>query len=300
MATNTISAELQINTILDSALSALKKQLLPLNAFTTVFRDVALQGTNKVVVPFHPLESTASTDFNGTYTFGNSTTNSREVTVNKRKYQSMGFTSSELARQPGLDLRKIGEMKGQKLAEDVLTDILGLVTNSNFGSAVHTGAASNFDVSDVIDIREACNQANFPKLGRSLFLDSTYDAYLLKDSNIRKALEFGGTEAIREGRIPRLLGFDYYDTTMIPANGENLKGMALYQNAILVAFAPIPPAGHLANKVAYQSLTDPETGLTIEYRGWGIENTDQTVDVIEVNYGFGKGDEGALKRIVSA
>jgi hypothetical protein len=300
MATNTISAELQINTILDAALTALKQRLVPLNAFTTVFRDVPLQGTNKMVVPFHPLETAASTDFNGTYTFGNSATNSREVTINKRKYQSMGFTSSELARQPALDLRKIGEMKGHKLAEDVITDIMGSITAANFGTAVHTGLAANFDVKDVIDIREACDRAYWPQIGRSLFVDSSYDAYLLKDNNVLKAMEFGGSEAIRQGRIPSIVGFDYYPTTMIPGNSENLKGFAVYQSAILVGFSPIPPAGHLSKTVSYQSLTDPESGLTIEYRGWGLENTDQTVDVIEVNYGFGKGDEKALKRIVSA
>jgi hypothetical protein len=300
MPTNTISSELQITQILDGALRALKQSLLPLSAFTTVYRDIPLLGTDKIAVPFHALETAASADFDGTYAMANSATNVREITVNKRKYQSMGFTSSELARQPQLNLTEIGMKKGHKLAEDVMKDILSVVTSTNFGSAVHTGLATNFDVSDVIDIRQACDEAYWPQINRSLFIDASYDANLLKDTNVRKALEFGGNEAIRQGRIPQIVGFNYFPTTLIPSNSQNLKGFAVTDNAILVAFSPVPPAGALANIVNYQSVTDPDTGLTVEYRSWADADTDSTRDVIEVNYGYAKGDEAALKRIVSA
>jgi hypothetical protein len=171
---------------------------------------------------------------------------------------------------------------------------------SNFGTAVHTGTAANFDINDVIDIRQACDVAYWPQTNRSLFIDASYDANLLKQTNITKALEFGGSEAIRQGRIPQLVGFNYFPTTLIPTNSQNLRGFAVTDNAILVAFSPVPPAGAVANVVNYQSVTDPETGLTVEYRSWADADTDSTRDVIEVNYGYAKGDENALKRIVSA
>lgn len=297
---NTIASELQITNILDAALRALKQTLIPLQAFTTVYRNVPLLGTDKVSVPFHPLETAASADFNGTYAMADSTTNVREVTVNKRKYQSMGFTSSELARQPQLNLSEIGMKKGFKLAEDVMKDILSSVTLANFGTAVHTGTAANFDISDVIDIRQACDEAYWPQTNRSLFIDASYDANLLKQTNISKSLDFGGSEAIRQGRIPQLVGFNYFPSTLIPTNSQNLKGFAVTDNAILVAFSPVPPAGSLANVVNYSSVTDPETGLTVEYRSWADPDTDSTRDVIEVNYGYAKGDAAAIKRIVSA
>jgi hypothetical protein len=300
MPTNTISSELQITNILDGALRALKQSLIPLQAFTTVYRNVPLLGTDKVAVPFHPLETAASTDFDGTYVMANSTTNVREVTVNKRKYQSMGFTSSELARQPQLNLSEIGLKKGFKLAEDVIKDILSSVTLANFGTAVHTGSAANFDIADVIDIRQACDEAYWPQTNRSLFIDASYDANMLKQTNISKALDFGGSEAIREGRIAQLVGFNYFPSTLIPTNSQNLKGFAVTDNAILVAFSPVPPAGSLANVVNYQSLTDETTGLTVEYRSWADPDTDSTRDVIEINYGYAKGDAAAIKRIVSA
>lgn len=46
--------------------------------------------------------------------------------------------------------------------------------------------------------------------------------------------------------------------------------------------------------------TDPQTGLTLEYRAWGDADSDTSKEIIECNYGFGVGESAALKRIVSA
>ena len=48
----TISSELKLNVVLDSALIALREALLPINSFSTVFNSVPLQGTDKISVPF--------------------------------------------------------------------------------------------------------------------------------------------------------------------------------------------------------------------------------------------------------
>jgi hypothetical protein len=40
--------------------------------------------------------------------------------------------------------------------------------------------------------------------------------------------------------------------------------------------------------------------LTLEYRRWGDPDIDTAKQVIECNYGFGLGEEAALKRIVSS
>ena len=49
---------------------------------------------------------------------------------------------------------------------------------------------------------------------------------------------------------------------------------------------------------AYEVATDPETGLTIEYRLWGDPDSDSRKEVFECNYGYVKGDGAALKRII--
>jgi len=297
---NTISSDLQVNTVLRSALRAMSARVLPLKELCTSFRDVPLNGTDIVAVPFYPLETAASTNFNGTYAMGNTTTNSRPVTINKRKYQSLGVTSSEWNRQPNVDWEMLGKIKGEKLAADVVADIFSIVTNANYGAATYTGAATAFDTDDIIDIRAAAMVANWPDDGRTLILDSTFDAHVFKDTKITPAYALGSDGVIIGGQLPRVLGFNYAGSALIPANGENLVGFALYRSAILTAFSPVTPEPSvMASLNRYEVMTDPVTGLTLEYREWGNPDTDSCSRVIECNYGYAKGDGAALLRIVT-
>lgn len=298
----TISSELKLNVVLDSALVALRESLLPITAFSTVFNSVPLQGTDKIAVPFFPLATDATSDFNGTYSFGDTNAiNSREVTVNKRKYQALSFTSSELARQPYFNPEQLGFLKGRKLAEDILRDILSVVTLANYGAAIHTGAASAFDSDDMITIKTALDQAKWAKSSRVMILDNAYEGALLKDAGIKNAAAVGTPSAIQNGRLPQIAGFDVIGTNLIPGNSQNLVGMVALPEAILVAFSPVQPSpGVRANLTAYEVAVDPETGLTIEYRAWGDPDTDTEKQVLEVNYGYALGHAAALKRIVSA
>ena len=298
----TISSELKLNVVLDSALVALREALLPISSFSTVYNSVPLQGTDKIAVPFFPQATDATSDFNGTYSFNDTNAiNSREITVNKRKYQALSFTSSELARQPYFNPEQLGFLKGRKLAEDILKDILSVVTLANYGAPVHTGAASTFDSDDMITIKTALDQAKWSKTARTMILDNTYEGALLKDAGIKNASAVGTASAIQNGQLPSIAGFNVIGTNLIPGNSQNLVGMVALPEAILVAFSPVTPsAGVRNNLTAYETVTDPETGLTIEYRSWGDPDTDTEKSVIEVNYGYAKGHEAALKRIVSA
>lgn len=298
----TISSELKLNVVLDSALMALRESLLPINAFSTVFNSVPLQGTDKISVPFFPLATDATSDFNGTYNFADTNAiNSREITVNKRKYQALSFTSSELARQPYFNAEQFGFLKGRKLAEDILRDILSVVTLANFGAPILTSAASAFDSDDLITMKTTLDQSKWAKSSRTLIIDNAYEGALLKDASIKNAAAVGTASAIQNGRLPQIAGFDVVGTNLIPGNSQNLVGMVALPEAILVAFSPIKPAPGVLNQLtAYETAVDPETGLTIEYRSWADPDTDTEKQVLEVNYGFALGHAAALKRIVSA
>lgn len=311
--TNDIDADLNLHEILDSALEAFKRAILPLLVFSTVFRNVQLKGTNKVQVPYYPIQGTTSKDFVAAdgYVFSTgagSNTEAKEITINKRKYQPLALTSEEIARYPAINAMRLGRMKGEKLAFDVIQDILSLVTAANFGAAVFTGAASGFDSDDVIDIRTACNnnavggvKCPWPEIGRGLLLNPDYDGALFKDTAVKSNSNLGDDSVIREGELPRVLGFDYAQTAAIPANGENLVGMAVFQSALLTAFSPIEPAPAVrAQLIDYEIVTDPATGISIEYRVWGDPDTDTEKRVIECNYGRAVGEAAALKRLVSA
>lgn len=293
-------AALKLDTIMRTGFRALKRRLSPILALSTVFRDQALTETDTIQVPFYSLETMASTDFDGCYDFGDGNVATRPVTINKRKYQGLEFTSKELRRNSAVNLGMILQLKIEKLAEDVLTDIFSVVTAANFpGTPIYTGSAAAFDRSDVSDMRTLLNKAMWPQASRSLILESDYEGALTKDIMQVNTHEMGD-DVRREGSVGRLGGFDIFEHPGMPTNGENLVGAALLPYAILVAFSPIQPAEEVrANMSDYRKYTDG-SGLTLEYRAWGDPNCDSAKRTIEVNYGYAKGDSAQLRRLTSA
>jgi hypothetical protein len=299
---NTVDAELNINTILDAALRAFKRAVLPLSAFATAYRNVQLKGTDKMVVPYYPLVTAASKDFDKCYVFDDDyAVDKRSVTINKRKYQSWTITGRELSRLPQLQLEKIGAMYGEKLAYDVLQDIFSIITAANYGAAAFTGAASTFDSDDVTALAVVADNLLWPKTGRSMIVKPEYKGNLFLDGDVRLEYAYGDNGVIRDDVLPRVGGFDFGWTPGIPANNENLVGFIAYMSAILVGFSPIEPPPMARKMMAeYQIVTDPDSELSLEYRAWGEPGCDADLHVIECNYGYDKGETDALRRMVSA
>lgn len=300
---NTIPAELKRQTILQTVMEDFAVRLAPLRAFSTRLNTIPLQGTSKIEVPFYALNSVEPTNFiqaDG-YVFAEDTsTGFREVTIDKRKYKGLAFSSEEMARQPYLSVLQLAKLAVDRLAISVLADILSIVTAANYGAAIFSGLAGAFDSDDIADFRVSCNKAHWPTTGRALILDSDYDGSLQKEEAIKAAMNYGGSEPIREGKVPRIAGFDYYESPSIPENGELLKGMVCLPPALLVATSPIMPGSGVRKALLnYDVIVHPELGIAFEYRHWGVPQSDSDYEVIECNYGFGKGNAAALQRITA-
>lgn len=300
---NSIDSDLQLDVVLDSAMEAFKQLLTPLALFSIAFSDVALKGTDKMQVPYYPLETATSKDFTGTYEFDAGTdTQAKEITIDKRKYQPLSFTSAELRRQPKFDPEVLGRLKGQKLAEDVLTDIWSLITAANFGAAAFTGVASTFDVDDVIDLEVLVETAKWPANGRGLITKPSYVGELKKDINANGGMATFNRDVNGSMRaFPSIASFSLGLSNVIPANAENLVGFLVYRSAILIGFSPIEPAPEVMKQLNdYRVVSDDDIGISLEYREWGDPDTDTAKRTIEVNYGKAVGEAAALLRMVSA
>lgn len=301
----TIASDLKrIALMAGDGLEAFKRRILPVRIFSTVFQNVPLEGTNEVAVPYLPLFTTAAVNFvQGTgYQFAaNRQVDSRKVTVNKRKYQPFEFNSAELNRQPYFNLVKFIQQGAEQLAVDVFGDIATGITIANFANVAKAELPDSFTTDDVIDIRAACNALNWPTVGRALVLDDPYETALLKDSDLKNADKSGSDAALRNGSIGSIAGFrEIYANNNIPTNSEGLRGFATLPSAMLVALAPIMPGpGVRKQLVSYDVVTDPDTGLSFEYRYWGDATQDVDREVIECNYGFAAGEGAALLRITN-
>ena len=296
----TASASLKLDKVLNMVLVAFKRRLAPITQFSTRFQAGELPRDHMLQVPFIPLESLASHDFDyeAGYVTDDFNVESRGIPVNKRKYQSLQFTTKDLLGLPAEVLAEAMVAKADKLAADVTADIFSIITAANFGASVLSLADGVFDADSVADLAVACGTANWPTLGRQLVVDEAWSRQLLKDPALRNAQASGSTATLRDGTIGRVSGFDVTPVPNLPTNGERLKGIAAFKYGILIASAPMEPTEEVKRLLSdYRLVTDEQTGLTLVYRAWGDPNMDNAKKVIEIGYGYALGDANQIKRL---
>lgn len=303
--TNTIDSTLQQDVLMDIGLRAYARVLAALSMLSTSFNNVALKGTDKVTVPFLDLDSTTPTDWVAAtgYVAGDTTRDKRQVTVNKRKYLGMSYTSSELARQPFLMVSETFALKGEQLAYQIWLDILSIFVVANYANATApagSGATSwplpvaSWDSNKINDLRLIANTANWPIPGRILFANGNVDNQLMKDNSIKLALNIGTNQVQTEGRVPDLFGFKYVSNVNLPANSASLAAIIAWKTAVLIATAPIPPTQEVIRAGTNYSLAvDPDLGIALEMRSFGDNTLDTSKLFIEGNYGYAKGNASA-------
>ena len=303
-AANTIDVGLKRVMIMQETVRDFATRVLPLRLLSTVFNNVPLQGTDSVIIPYYPLQVAASKDFvdgDGTggtgYQFGQATgTLSKTILVNKRKYQPLDYSSNEFRRQPWFDAVRLGKINAEKLAVDILMDILTAFTPANYPTIPQADPnfnpnfqlpANAYTSDQIDDLKTVGTNLNWPDAGRSLITCTTMDNALGKDPAYKLALNIGTTDVIQQGKFPRLSGFDYATLPNFPANGCNLQGLIAFASALGAAFAPVDPAAGVRQQlVAYEIATDLATGISCNYRHWGVAQADRDFEVIESAYGY--------------
>jgi hypothetical protein len=220
---NTIASELQLTEVLDVALVAFRRAILPVQQFATAYSDVQLKGDNTMAIPYYPLATSAS----ATRASGGSykalatatTTEARKVTINKNKVQAISFTSEERARQPMFNPELHGRLKGEKLAHDIIADVFARFRHSDFtGPTIAAVTAANFDENEVADLAQLCMESFWPEIGRTLILNPAFHFNLLKQAQIIDASKSADPRAFREAMIQRILGFEEMGTAGLPSN----------------------------------------------------------------------------------
>lgn len=329
---NVITAGLQRQVILSEVMRAFRRQFATLEIFSHNFGNIPLEGTDIVQVPYYPLDTVASTEFtyaNGYVINPNTQTLSKNILVggaglgaatggSGRKYKGLQFTAYQVRRQPWLDIQKLSIMAGEQLAIDVRADILGTWINAaNFGNAIWTGGSGGFNTAVVSNVLFQAAITNFwPKNGRNIVLNPAYFTNLASDPALYPYLYSGSTDILNDGVIENKYGFEkiFYDAewpvvtnnvqggsgAVVAGTDPYSAGFLAWPSALLVATAPImPPPGVLKKLVAYEQITDDQTGLAFTYQFWGNESANVDNEIIECSYGSGLGELKALLRLTS-
>jgi hypothetical protein len=279
------------------ALMPFMANLMPVSSLSTNFGPQPSDKGDTVRVPLVGAP-TGSSDFAGDYTANaDSTVTTIPVTLNRHKFKTVHVTARE-ASETAMDvLDTLVETAAQQLAQDVLLDIMSVITLGNFGAPIPAVAATNFDYKKVLNIREECGKVKMPASPRSLVLDSGHYTNLLADDVVAKSFNMNlSAPGVTEGLIKRLAGFDLHETVVIPADHtEKLVGFAVHPSAVAVAMRYLQP---VADYQQAGAVTDPQTGMTFGYLRFTDTRANKVFVTLECLYGFTLGKTDALKRIV--
>jgi hypothetical protein len=297
MPTNTLGG-VNLAALAEQSLDCLVDVLPRLQVFSTDFSaDIASAGESvSTRVATQPTSASLATGYAANAQ--NSTTSAKTVTLGAVTGSVLGFSDAEWSKS-NINLYDVFLKPGiNAVANDMIDDVLAVITAANFGAAAFTGAAAGFDEDDVADIGKVLTDAKVPKGSRSLVLSTAYYNALLKRDAVKLAYAIGGTEAIRQGIIPNISGFQVLEYTDIPSNSENLVGFACApQGIIIAARSPAVPANFPGE---IMDVTEPDSGFTLQLRKWYSADDGQYYLSMAAMWGVAVGVAGNLKRIVSA
>lgn len=293
MATNTI-AGVNATRISQLTLDALQTSVIAFKSITTNFSpDVAERGS---AVTTRYITNPSVSNFAAARSAQNSTITAKTVTLNNYVGVDIGFSDTEMSFSDVQLSEMFIKPAVVALFENVWANLFALVTSANYSQNVLITAA-NFNSANVAGLATSLNSAKVPTSGRSIVCSPTYADTLRKDTSILPAYAIGDAGFLQNGSMPRLHGFDVQEFNgTIPANSESLAAVALAPQAMLLAArAPAMPrnwAGSVTN------VTDPASGLTVQYRDW-YDGQEQRTQLCLI-YGTQTGVVGNLYRIRSA
>ena len=297
MATNTLNG-VNLTKISQISLDVLATEGVPLSAFTTDFSGDALPKGETITTRFATVPTTQ--DFDSSKATSNSATTARSVTLDDYRGVSIGFKDTEITYSPVQLADLFVRPAISSLVDYVINKVLTQVTNANGFTDVATVAAASFDADAVADLAEGLSTRKVPKGNRTLLLKPTYMANLAKDNTITAASDGpAGVDPIREHRLPRLHGFGVqeYNGT-IPANAENMEGIACGQQGLICAARQIvePPSGTWYGNV--ENIVEPNSGIPLQVREY-YDGTELRYE-FSILFGVAKGIEDYVTRIASA
>src|SRR6266481_683928 len=270
-----------------AALEAFTAALQPIKSFASDFSAAASAKGTAVRVTFIPTQADAI-DFAGDYTANpGSTASGVDIPINRQKFVSWQLTDLEASLNQLVRIEMFGRQYGFKLGKAVLQDIWSIVTLSNYGAAVFTGASATFDSDTVVDIDSALDLVFWPDMDRKLILNNTYYNSLIKDPSVKQAQAIGMAGAatpIQSGHLPNLLGIEVFESMLVPTNGENLVGFAAMPDAMGVAMRYLQPQE--ANLYYQAAPVTNESGMTLGFRDFYDNKSGTRWQVLEANYGF--------------
>lgn len=254
-------------------MEAFKTAIAPVRAFSFMPTSEPRSRFYTLNVPVITARTAGS--WSNSYAGGNSTIASAQVSLSSHSFSGAAVTDAQNTVTSFDYMKLMARECGAAVARAVIDTCTGLVLAATYGDTEGTSkitvAASSFDSDYVADVVDAANDRKIPETNRSLILLDAYYTALLKDSALKAADAFGGSEVIRGARVPQLYGMNVYRISDLPTAVDNQStvGFLVHPSAIALATAPVAPADAEAAAAAgamITQVTDDESGLTLTFR----------------------------------
>ena len=294
MATNTIAGA-NLAQIAEETLPHLQSCFAPLAGIVTDFSDDVAQAGASVTTRYATKPS--AVDLSSGYTSQNTTLTAATVSLDTFYGFVYGFKDDERSKS-SIHLNDTFIAPAvQSLGDKVFGDLWNLVTASNFATN-STVTAANFDRDDVVDLAVSLTDTlKAPKIGRTLWADPSHYGALVKTLN---SAEIPGMTAEKmEGAVPRVSGFDIYESDLCDDNGENLAAFAFHKSALIMAGRSVDTELAAQAGVEVENVVIPGLNLPVQFRRWYDPTLGELKYSVGLLYGVAKGT-GMGPRIVTA
>lgn len=184
------------------------------------------------------------------------------VTMDGYAKATVGLTDRQFLESSSASLTKFAVQMGSAVASEVITGVFGKITKANYPTAL--APTAGMTMMDLLTLaREKFGELKVSKANRTYFPSASAYTALAKDPAVQvaSAMAYGGTEYIRDGVIPRLLGFDLFESTILPTSSAAPNGFIVHPSALAVAtraVTPSEPKAYLESRTAI----DTDTGIT--------------------------------------
>ena len=294
MATNTIAGA-NLAQIAEETLPHLQSCFAPLAGIVTDFSDDVAQAGASVTTRYATKPS--AVDLSSGYTSQNTALTAATVSLDTFYGFVYGFKDDERSKSSIHLNDTFISPAVQSLGDKVFGDLWNIVTAANFATS-STVTAANFDRDDVVDLAVSLTDTlKAPKIGRTLWADPSHYGALVKTLN---SAEIPGMTAEKtEGMVPRVSGFDIYESDLCDDNGENLAAFAFHKSALIMAGRSVDTELAAQAGVEVENVVIPGLNLPVQFRRWYDPTLGELKYSVGLLYGVAKGT-GMGHRIVTA
>jgi len=283
---------------------ALKYGLMPLDGvFTMGVGSDPMDKNETVTVPLISARSASSNATN--YEDGNTTVVGKVVNLDTNISCSWHISAIQASKQDTDFFAKAAVEATNSVAIAALQKAFNLVVRGTYTATEVVSTAADFDSDTVFDVRKAVVEDLKWRESqkKSLVLVPEYYVGLAKDPAV-KDLSASGDKTAQSGLVGRHAGFDLYEQGALSGAStaygatEYVRGFACLKEAMAVAIRPPAVVGNAVYDIN-DIVTDPDTGISLNFRSWVNPTDNSRWGAVEILMGAIAVDPNGIQRIVS-